>query len=130
MTRRPTRRASRFLAGGLAFTLSIVSSAVCFAGILQMEERQQHASCPMGMGHESDSPETAKLDCCIGQSPQFAGITQGTVAPPVAAAVVLGVVTAIPDSPVPAPPVLSAFDPDVSKPSSTPTYLLVSVFRV
>ena len=128
MTRKPTRRASRFLAGGLAFTLSIVSSAVCFAGILQMQERQEHASCPMG--HGSDSPDTAKLDCCLGQSPQFAGIAQDTVAPLVAAAAVIDIITATPDSLIPAPPVLPAFDPDISKSSSTPTYLLVSVFRI
>ena len=112
----------------MAFTLAIVSSAVCFAGILQTQESQEHASCPMG--HKPASPETAKLDCCIGQSPQFAGITQGTVEPPVAAAAVDSMITATPELQIPVPPVLRAFDPDVSQPSRTPTYLLVSVFRV
>ena len=127
MTRQPTR-ASRFLALALAFALASVSPAICFAATLQTEERQQHASCPMGQ--ESHSPETAKLDCCIGQSPQFAGITQDTVAPLVAAAAVVGVITATPESLNPALSALPTFDPELSKPSRTPTYLLVSVFRL
>jgi len=129
MHRQPTRLASRFLAGGLAFALSIVSSAICFAAIVQMEDTQQHASCA-SMGHESSSPKTTQLDCCIAQSAQFAGLAPGTGAPVVAQPVLMSVVDTAPQSLVPALPALSALDPDVPKPSSTPTYLLVSVFRL
>ena len=94
-----------------------------------MEDTQQHASCA-SMGHESGSPDTTKLDCCIGQSPQFAGIAPDTGAPVVAQPVVMSFVHAAPQSLVPALPGLSALDPEVPKPSSTPTYLLVSVFRL
>ena len=128
MTRAATRRPSRLLAGGLAFTLSILSSVICFAATVQMEDPQQHASC--AMGHESGSPETTKLDCCIAQSPQFAGVAPDTAAVPVASAAIVSPVDAPPESFVMAVPALPAFDPDVSKPSSTPTYLLVSVFRL
>ena len=128
MHRQPTRRASRFLAGGLAFALSIVSSAICVAAILQMEHAQQHVSCA-SMGHESGSPKTTQMDCCIAQSAQFAGLAPDTGVP-VAQPVVMAFVDAAPQSLVPALPGLSALDPDVPKPASTPTYLLVSVFRL
>jgi len=129
MHRQPTRRASRFLAGGLAFALSIVSSAICFAAILQMEDTQQHVSCA-SMARESGSPKTTQMDCCIAQSAQFAGLAPDTAAPVVAQPVVMSFVHAAPQSWVPALPTLSALDPDVPKPVSTPTYLLVSVFRL
>ena len=129
MHRQPTRRASRFLAGGLAFALSIVSSAICVAAILQMEDTQEHASCA-SMGHESGSPKTTQLDCCIAQSAQFAGLAPDTGAPVVPQPVVMSFVDAPRQSLVPALPALSALDTDVPKPASTPTYLLVSVFRL
>ena len=129
MHRQPTRRASRFLAGGLAFALSIVSSSVCVAAILQMEDTQQHTSCA-SMVHESDSPKTTQLDCCIAQSAQFAGLAPDSDAPVVAPPVVMSLVDATPQALVPALRALSALVADVPKPSSTPTYLLVSVFRL
>lgn len=127
MTPKPTRRVSRFVAGGLAFTLSIVSSAICFAAVLQMEEAQQHESCPMG--HESDAPETAKLDCCIAQSPQFAGVAPAS-ALLLAQPAVISLIDTTPESLVPVSSALPAFDPDVPKLSRTPTYLFVSSFRI
>ena len=93
-----------------------------------MEDTQQHASC--AMGHESGSPETTQLECCIAQSLQFAGVAPDTAALLVASAAVVSPVDATPESFVMPVPALPAFDPDVSKPSSTPTYLLVSVFRL
>jgi hypothetical protein len=128
MTRTATRHPSPLLAGGMAFTLSILSSAICLAATLQMEDRQQHASC--AMGHESGTPETTQLNCCIAQSPQFAGVAPDTAALLVASVAVVSPVDATPESFVMALPALPAFDPDVSKPSRTPTYLLVSVFRL
>lgn len=118
---RQLTRASRFMAGGLALTVALVSPAICFAATLQMEDTQQHASCA-SMGHESGSPKTTQLDCCMAQSPQFAGLAPDTGAPVVAQPVVMSFVHAAPQSLVPALLALSALDPEVPKPSSTPTY--------
>ena len=82
------------------------------------------------MSGESDSPATTKLDCCIGQSAQFAGVTPATAAPLVAPLTIVSLTVAAPDSLYAALPALPPFDADVSNPSNTPTYLLVSVFRI
>ena len=125
---RKVTRSSRFVAGALALTLALVSSAICVVATLQIEDTQQHASCRMS--HESGSQETTRLDCCIAQSAQFAWVAPETGVPVVAQPVLVSLVGATPDSLILAIPPLTAFDSDVPKPPVTPTYLPLSVFRL
>ena len=124
MTRQLMNR-SRYLAGALALTLAVVSSATCLAAASQMPDAEQHACCAaMGCG----SAATVNEDCCAAEQPGLTGlapITSIALAAPVPASDVLL-------SPPPAVPLLTsaAFDPDLLHPVSPPPYLLDSVFRI
>ena len=119
-------RGSRLLAGALALTLAFVSSATCLAATLQMPDAQQHACCAAMA--DCGSAKTTMQDCCVAQSPAFAGlvpIVASNLGTP--STVVISMIAA--DVLAPRPQ-FAAFDPDSSPPRRTPTYLLDSVFRL
>jgi hypothetical protein len=102
----------------------MLSPMMCLAGAV---EESPEALCMMGMAQDSGKT-TAKLDCCEAQSPANAALTGQTVlvAPPALLAPLLGVAS-LPTSP---PHIVGAIEPGVPKISRTPTYLLVSLFRI
>jgi hypothetical protein len=123
---RPLARGARFVAGVVALTLGLVSSATCLAGSIDVPE-PQHACCP-AMAGDCGSAGTLTEDCCAAEQPGltgFAPVAPFTLAVPVAISAVLL-------APLPSIPHLrsTGFDPDASNPVSPPTYLLDSVFRI
>jgi hypothetical protein len=119
-------RGSRLLAGILALALTFVPAATCVAAVMQTSEAQQHACCA-GMNEDCADSMTAQQDCCIVQSADLGGIGRAAESAAVPVAAVSPVVTET--IPVTTPPPV-AFAPGVPTPSSQPTYLLVSVFRL
>jgi hypothetical protein len=120
---------SRFLASALALALAFASSATCVAAVLQMAERQQQHACCHGVHRDCGDAIAAQKDCCAVQSADLArgaSATQSVAAP--ALVVVHSLVGNTPS--LTSPPVVTAFDPGVPRPSSSPTYLLVSAFRL
>ena len=123
---RPLARRARFVAGVVALTLGIVSSATCLAGSVVAPESEH--SCCAAMADGCGSAATVTEDCCAAEQPGLRGVapvTPFTLAAPVAiAAVLLALPTSIPQlSSLP-------FDSDASNLISPPTYLLDSVFRI
>jgi hypothetical protein len=119
-------RASRLLASAMALALAVGSSATCFAATLQMPDTQQHMCCAAMA--DCGSAKTSMQDCCVAQSPAFAGlvpIVASNLGTP--STVIVSMIEA--DVLAPRPHVV-AFDPDISRPTKTPTYLLDSVFRL
>ena len=114
------------MAGGVALTLGLVSSATCLAGSIDVQE-PQHACCP-AMSGNCASAGTLIEDCCAAEQPGltgFAPVAPFTLAAPVAiSTVLLAPPTSIPQRMSP------GLDPDASNPISPPTYLLDSVFRI
>ena len=121
-------RGSRFLAAALAFALAVVSSATCFAAVVQMPDPQQHACCA-GMNQECGDSMAVQKDCCAVQSADIARLASAAQFIAVPALVVIGSHVAQPAL-VASVSLGAAFDPGAPKPSSSPTYLLVSVFRI
>ena len=129
---RQATRSSRLLAGVLALALASVSAATCLAAVVQMSEK--HHACCEAMGHCSDGggdSETtpAKIDCCAVQSAEAGRLATGAQAITVAASLLAESPVVEPSSFAPIS-ATGAFDPGVPKPSSSPTYLLVSSFRI
>jgi hypothetical protein len=123
---RPLARGARFVAGVVALTLGLVSSATCLAGSVDVQA-PQHACCP-AMAADCGSVGTLTENCCAAEQPALTGFAPGapfTLAAPVAISAVL---LAPPTSA--APLTSPGFDPDASNPISPPTYLLDSVFRI
>jgi len=123
---RPLARRARFVAGVVALTLGLVSSATCLAGSIDAPESQH--SCCAAMTDSCGSAATVTEDCCAAEQTGltgFAPVTPFTLAAPVEiGAVLLAPPTSIPQlSSLP-------FDSDASNPISPPTYLLGSVFRI
>ena len=120
-------RPSRLLSGVLALVLASLSSAICFAATWQMEAQQEICS---AMSHEAGSGSATAQDCCAAQNPEFAGLAPAASAGLIAAPILA--ISALPPAPpvLIASPALAAFDSGVPKPSSPPTYLLVSSFRI
>ena len=114
------------MAGVVAVTLGLVSSATCLVGSVDVPE-PQHACCP-AMAGDCGSAGTLTEDCCAADQPGLTGlapIAPFTLAAPVAiSAVLLAPPTSIPQLTSP------QFDSDASNPISPPTYLLDSVFRI
>jgi hypothetical protein len=123
---RPLARRARFVAGVVALTLGLVSSATCLAGSIDAAE-SPHVCCA-AMADGCGSAATVTEDCCAAEQPGltgFAPVTPFTLEAPVATSAVL---LAPPPS---IPPLTSpAFDSDASNLISPPTYLLDSVFRI
>ena len=121
-------RASRLLASVIAIALAFVSTATCLAAVMQMPERSHHA-CHEGMKQDSGGADsmTMQQDCCLVQSADVARLT--TAQAVTASASALTTPIACEPLPVYRSPA-AALDPGVPKPSRSPTYLLVSVFRL
>ena len=122
---RPLARKTRFVAGVVALTLGLVSSATCLAGSLDAPE-SPHACCA-AMADGCGSAATVTEDCCATE-PGLTGFAPGTpftlAAPVTIGTLLLAPPTSIPQLTSP------AFDADASSPISPPTYLLDSVFRI
>jgi hypothetical protein len=121
-------RGSRLLASVLAMALAFMPTATCLAAIIHMPEQSQHACCH-GMNQDCGSGDSmaAPNDCCAVPNADVARRTIGqTVTAP---AVALSMPFVFVPSPVQDSPG-AALDPGIPKPSSSPTYLLVSVFRL
>lgn len=120
---------SRFLVCVVATAMAFASTATCLAAVMQMPEMAQHASCH-GMKTDSDSTKfmAAPQDCCAVPNAEVARLaaTDPIVAAPTVA---LSTPSVIEPSPV-RDTLGAALDPGIPKPSSSPTYLLVSVFRL
>ncbi|MGE3344432.1 MAG: hypothetical protein AB7L71_13470 [Vicinamibacterales bacterium] len=114
----------RFVATGIAVVLVMLSPMMCLAGAT---EQSPEALCLLRMAQDSGDT-SPKLDCCEAQSPANAALIGQTVmvAPPVLLAPVLGIAS-LPTAPSHVP---GALEPGVPKISRTPTYLLVSLFRI
>jgi hypothetical protein len=128
MNKRLTR-GTRLLAGVIAIALAFVSTATCLAAAMQMPEMAQHASCH-GMKPDAASAKlnAAPKDCCAVQN---ADVARLTTTDPVVTAPALVLITSLGFEPLPVKEAPGAsLDPGIPKPSSSPTYLLVSVFRL
>jgi hypothetical protein len=118
---------SRVFTGALALALAVVSSAIC---VLNAEMTETHKACCVAMNHDCGATAVTQ-DCCATEPQSLTGFTAGSpafrfAAPiPVAVDVVAG-----------EPPLVArvnpaaAFDSGAPNPLHSPTYLLVSVFRV
>ena len=125
---RQLTRGSRLLAGVIAMALASVPTATCLAAVTQMTETSHHA-CSDGMRQAGGSANSTALekDCCFVHSAELARLT--TAQAVAASAPVLGTPIVVEPPPTYHSPG-AALDPGVPKPSSSPTYLLVSVFRL
>lgn len=121
---RPLAKRARFVAGVVALTIGVVSSATCLAGSLDVPE-SQHACCA-AMADGCRSAATVMEDCCAAEPglTGFAPVASFTLAAPVAITAVL------PAPPASIPHTSPGFDPDAPHPISPPTYLLDAVFRI
>ena len=122
---RPLTRGARFVAGVVALTLGLVSSATCLAGSIDAYKSQH--SCCAAMADGCESAATMTEDCCAAEQPGltgFAPVTSFALAAPVALTAVLLPPISIPQL------TFLAFDSDGSNSISPPTYLLDSVFRI
>jgi hypothetical protein len=126
MTQRLTR-GSRLLASVIALALAFASTATCLAAVMQMPEKSQHACCH-GQDCGSGDSMAPLNDCCSVPNADVARLTTpGQAVAAQALAVTMPFVfepLPVQDSPG------AALEPGVPKPSSSPTYLLVSVFRL
>ena len=116
----------RVAAWVLVLALASVSSVVCLAGSWQTSRQDE---CTKAMAHSGDS-NAKRLDCCVADAPNF-DVSLASVAavpPPSLTLVPAGLFGVTP----PGAHLSSSAAPDsvVPKPSSTPTYLLDSVFRI
>ena len=126
--RRGSLISSRVLVGVLAAILAVTASATCVAAALQAPESQPHGCCT-GMSQVCGDSMTTQADCCAIQNADLArlgGAAQSVADGP----------PAVTDSAIAepmrftAPSTVAAFEPGGPKSSSSPTYLLVSVFRI
>ena len=116
---------SRVVVCAVALAIAFASAATCLAAVMQMPDMQQHACCAsMGQDCGHDGGTTAvQEDCCAVQNADVARLgSAGLVTLPVVASILL------PEPMRAAPDAVTAFDPP--KASSTPTYLIVSSFRI
>ena len=114
------------MAGVVALTLGLLSSATCLAGSIDAPESQH--SCCAAMADGCGSAATVTEDCCAAEQPGltgFAPVKPFTLAVPVA----IGAVLLAPPTSIPQLTSLAS-DSDASNPISPPTYLLDSVFRI
>jgi len=104
-----------------------VSSATCVLGA-DMTEAQK--ACCAAMNHDCGAM-ALEQDCCVTDSPNLAGLTS---APPISVLAPPALVAVNSIEPAPEPTVSffasAVFDVGAPKPSSRPTYLFVSVFRL
>ena len=119
---------SRLLASVVAIALAFASTATCLAAVMQTPETSHHACEGMKQDSAGAGSMAVQKDCCVVQSAEFARLSktaQAVVAP--ASSLILPLVL----DPLWAHGTrAAALDPGIPKPSSSPTYLLVSVFRL
>ena len=119
----------RLLTTALAFVLALASSLTCFAGTLGTSHQSELHACCVAMSHDCGSATTRlELDCCGAMSPAFAGLLASApeLSGPASDAVIAPVIT---DTRL-AWPAASRPERAVRGSPDTPTYLLVSVFRL
>ena len=126
MAEQVTRR-TRSLAAALALALAFASSATCLVAAAQMADAQQHACCA-GMNQDCGDSVSAQQDCCTIQSSELTALERAAQSA-AAVRVVISIIALEQQRRVTLSPV-TAFEPGVPKPSSHPTYLLLSVFRL
>ena len=122
------RRMGRSLTWVLALALAVVSSATC---VLGADMTQTQKTCCGAMDHDCGAM-AVKQDCCAYDAQTVAGLT--AVPPPISllappALVAMDVPPTSPEHEI----VLrrpAAFDAGAPNPSTRPTYLFVSVFRL
>ncbi|MGH9258063.1 MAG: hypothetical protein ACRD3C_26175 [Vicinamibacterales bacterium] len=124
---RGLRSGSQSLTWVLAFALALVPSAMC---VLSADMTEAQRACCAAMNHDCGGM-AVKQDCCPSEAQSLVGFTSGPppfqiVAPTpvvvtIAAREPLRVVRVSPSA---------ALDSGAPSPSSSPTYLLVSVFRL
>ena len=113
------------MAGVVALTLGLVSSATCLAGSLDAPESRH--DCCAAMADGCGSAASVTKDCCVTE-PGLTGFAPGTPFALLAPATIGTVLLAPPPS---IPQLRSrAYGDDASTPISPPTYLLDSVFRI
>ena len=123
---RPLAKRARFVAGVVALTLGLVSSATCLAGSIDAP-KSQHTCCAT-MSDGCGSAATVTEDCCAADQPGLTGFAPGT---PYTLAAPVAIGAALLAPPISIPQLRSpAFDSDASNPLSPPTYLLDSVFLI
>ena len=120
---------SRLLTTALAAALAMASSLTCLAGTLGTSHESELHACCVAMGHDCGRATTRlERDCCAAMSPARAGLIPSAqdLGRPAADAVTTPIVGDVP-IPLPAP---SRPERTVRGSPDTPTYLLVSVFRL
>ena len=126
MARRMSRT-GRFVTWALALALAVVSSATC---ILGADVTEAQKACCAAMNHDCGD-KGVEQDCCLVDSPNLQGLTSGPLVAPLVPPALVALNTLAAE-----PQLTAAFfgsaalDAGAPKPSSTPTYLFVSVFRL
>lgn len=120
------RHAHATAAWALVLALAFVPSVVCLAGSWQASQQDE---CTKAMAHGGDS-NAKHLDCCVADAPNF-DVSLASVASTPPPSLTLVPVSLFGVTPSADHLISSAVpEPVVSKSSSTPTYLLDSVFRI
>lgn len=126
---RRIRLSGRAFTWVLALALVVVSSATC---LLNAEMTEAQKACCAAMSHDCGAAAVTH-DCCATESQSLAGFAAGPpvfqFAAPAPALVAADLVAAEPPPAARVNP-STAFDSGAPNPSSSPTYLLVSVFRL
>lgn len=124
---RSMKRTGRFLTWAMALALAVVSSATC---VLGAEMTLAQKACCTAMDHDCGAM-AVEQDCCVADSPSLVGLKS---APPISvlAPPALVMVNCIAPEPEPTASFFASavLDAGAPKPSSSPTYLFVSVFRL
>ncbi|HEY5619892.1 MAG TPA: hypothetical protein VIK60_18265 [Vicinamibacterales bacterium] len=124
---RRTRLSGRLLTWVLALAFALVSSATCILNT-QMTEAQK--ACCAAMNHDCGAM-AVKQDCCATEVQSLTHFIAGAPAFQLAAPAPVVMDVAFSEPPLAAHfSASAAFDPSAPNPSSSPTYLLVSVFRL
>ena len=120
------RHAQALAAWALVLALASVPSVVCFASSRQTSQQDE---CTKAMAHGSDS-NTKRLDCCVADAPNFdlSLASVASVPPPSLTLVPASLFGVTPSADRRSSAAVA--EPVVPKPSSTPTYLLDSVFSL
>ena len=114
------------LVGAVALAVALVPVASCLAASVQPSESHQLACCA-GMTQGCGDSMTTQNDCCAVQSTDVVRLGSASQSGRPLVLVTSTIVTE-PASPAVVTP--AAFGSGIPKPSSSPTYLLVSVFRL
>ena len=117
---------SRFLTWVLALALAVVPSAVC---VLSAHMTEAQRACCAAMNHDCGA-DAVKQDCCASKDQSLVEFISGPPAFQVAVPAPVVNIAASEPSPVARVGPSAALAPRAPNPSSSPTYLLLSVFRL